>query len=107
MLYFPFDYATIEKNLYGILSGMFKILRIIFCILSAVSVAVAIPLLCLFGLWGLIPVGTALLFGILMFAVKDGNPFKREKPAPKTDFMNTDEENRAIRERAAQGAQKK
>ena len=74
-----------------------KILRITFCILSCICVASCVPVAVFFGLWALVPVGGALVFGGLMFAAK--NNFRREKPKPKTDFMNSDEENEAIREK--------
>ena len=72
-----------------------KILRITFCILSVVCVTACVPVAALFGLWALIPLGGAFLFGGLMFGAK--NNFRREKPKPKTDFMNSEEENEAIR----------
>lgn len=73
-----------------------KILRITFCILSCICVASCILVAVFFGLWALVPFGGAIVFGGLMFAAK--NNFRREKPKPKTDFMNSDEENEAIRE---------
>lgn len=71
-----------------------KILRIIFCILSCLCVAVCVPIAVFFSVWALVPLGGAAVFGLLMFAAK--NNFKKPKPEPKPDFMNTDEENAKI-----------
>ena len=81
---------------YDTIKSLMKILRITFCILSCLCVAVCVPIAVFFGLWALVPAGGAVVFGFLMVAAK--NNFRREKPLPKTDFMNTDEENKAIRE---------
>lgn len=70
-------------------------LRITFCILACTCTAAAVPVGIFFEWYCLIPVGGAFLFGFLMVAAK--NNFRREKPVPKTDFMNTDEENEKIR----------
>ena len=71
-----------------------KILRIIFCILSCLCVAVCIPIAAFFGLWACVPLAGAVVFGLLMLAAK--NNFRRPVPPPKADFMNTDEENKKI-----------
>lgn len=77
---------------------MRNFLRILFCVLSVLCLAAAIPLGAVFGLiccFALI--AGAVVFAVLMFAMKNGNGFRRQKPQPKEDFMNTAEENEAIR----------
>lgn len=77
---------------------MFRVLRIVFCILACLSVAAIIPVGVIWDFsFSLIPVGCALLFALLMFWVKDGNPFDKPKEEPHTDFMNSEEENEKIR----------
>ena len=72
-----------------------KTLRITFCILSALCLAAAIPIGVVFGLPYLFALlGGAAVFAILMFAAKGS--FRRVKPQPKPDFMNSDEENERI-----------
>lgn len=70
-------------------------LRIVFCILSCICVAAAVPVGIFFEWWCLIPVVAAGVFAMLMFGAKNG--FSRPKKEVKTDFMNTDEENERIR----------
>lgn len=72
-----------------------KVLRMIFCILACVCVAAVVPVGIFFEWYCIIPLGGAVLFGVLTVAAK--NNFRREKPAPKTDFMNSEEENERIR----------
>lgn len=67
----------------------------IFCILACVCVAAVVPVGIFFEWYCIIPLGGAVLFGVLTVAAK--NNFRREKPAPKTDFMNSEEENERIR----------
>ena len=72
-----------------------KILRIIFCVLSCLSLAAVVPVGALCGLGYIaIPVVACALFAFLMFFVK-----QKSEPAPKkeADFMNTDKENAAIK----------
>lgn len=77
---------------------MFEKLRVVFCILSVLCVAACVPIGIFFEWFCLIPIGGAVLFGFLMLAAKNG--FRRPKPEPKTDFMNTEEENEKIRQNA-------
>lgn len=72
-----------------------KVLRMIFCILACVCVAAVVPIGIFFEWYCIVPLGGAVLFGVLTVAAK--NNFRREKPAPKTDFMNSEEENERIR----------
>ena len=77
---------------------MFRALRTVFCILACLCVAAAALVGTFFGLlYALIAVAAALVFGILMLVFKDGNPFRKEQELPKTDFMNSEEENEKIR----------
>ena len=69
-----------------------KTLQIVFCILSALSVAAVVPVAIFFEYYCLIPVGTAFLFGLAMFAAKRAATPKLPKP----DFMNSQEENDRI-----------
>lgn len=71
------------------------VLRITFCILACACVAAAVPIGIFFEWYCLIPVCGAFAFGMLTVGAKNG--FRREKPAPRTDFMNTEEENALIR----------
>lgn len=77
---------------------MKKILQIVFCILSCLCVVSAFLLGAFFGiLYCLIAFAGAAVFAFLMMLVKNGS--FRSRDIPKTDFMNTAEENDAIRER--------
>lgn len=73
-----------------------KMLRIASCILACLSVAAVVPVGILCDLvYITIPVALAAFFAFLMF-------FARSKSAPappaEVNFMNTDEENEAIRQ---------
>ena len=77
---------------------MRKIFQMIFCILSAISVVATVFL----GIFGDIPyvligIASALFFLVLTLFTKYGNPLRRPKEGPKTDFMNSDEENEQIK----------
>ncbi len=72
-----------------------KTLRIVFCILSCLSLGLSIALGVAFGLlWFLILALLAAVFAALMLLAK-----RKSDPAPpaKPDFMNSDEQNAAIR----------
>lgn len=71
------------------------VLRVTFCILACICAAAAVPIGIFFEWWCLVPIVAAFLFALLMFAAKNG--FTRFKPEPRTDFMNSDEENEKIR----------
>lgn len=75
---------------------MKNFLRITFCLLACLSLGVTIVIFALFGLWGFVPLGGAVVFTALMLLSKNGLP-RREKPGPKPDFMNSAEENERIR----------
>lgn len=94
MLCFYFKYDTIKEN-FTIGRTILKILRITFCILSALCLAAAIPIGAFFGwVWLVGLLIAAALFALLMFGAKNG--FRRQTPAPKPDFMNSEEENEKI-----------
>lgn len=76
-------------------SKTMTVLRITFCILACLCAAVAVPIGIFFEWWCLVPIAAAFLFALLMLAAKNG--FVRTKAAPRTDFMNTNEENEKIR----------
>lgn len=75
------------------------ILQMTFSILSALSVVLAVFLGIFLGfLYALIGVAAVLFFLVLTLFMKNGNPLRREKQDPQVDFMNSEEENEAIRQ---------
>ncbi len=75
--------------------------RIFFCILSALCVAAVIPVAVLWGLYCLIPLFGAFLFGFLMLLAK--RDWKIRTPrVERPSFLNTPEENERIRRETAQ-----
>lgn len=77
---------------------MKQVFQIVFCICSALCVIAAFFLGVFLGfLYALIGAAAALFFLCLTLLMKNGNPFRREKEEPKTDFMLSDEENDRIR----------
>lgn len=78
---------------------MRKILQIVFCVLACASAAACIFIFIYFEYWGFICLGGTALFAALMLLAKNGLP--RNRKEPKTDFMNTEEENEKIREELA------
>ncbi len=73
---------------------MVSVLKQIFCYLSVLCVAASIVLGIIFGIvWFFGIVGVAALFAGLMFGMKR---LETPKAPPKTDFMNSDEENKKI-----------
>lgn len=82
---------------------MRKVLQMIFCILSALSVVAAFFLGVFLDLpYALIGVIAALFFLGLTLLVKNGNPLRRPSEEPHTDFMNSEEENEKIRKSLAE-----
>ena len=71
------------------------VLRVTFCILACICTAAAIPIGIFFEWWCFVPIIGALAFTALMLFVRNSVAKKEEKP--RTDFMNTDEENERIR----------
>lgn len=77
---------------------MLGVLKTVFCILSCLCLAAAIVIGAFFGwLYCILLLAVAALFAGLMFFVK-ASADRSEPPAPTPDFMNSDEENRRIRE---------
>ena len=72
MLCFFLKYDTIKEN-FTIGRAVLKILRITFCILSALCLAAAIPIGAFFGwIWLVGLLIAAALFALLMFGAKNG-----------------------------------
>ena len=72
---------------------MLKILRVASCILSCLCLAALVPIAIFFEWWCLFCLLGAVVFGGLMFLfIRLAEP----KPAPRTDFMKSDEENAEI-----------
>ena len=69
---------------------MNRILRVTFCVLAVLCAAVTIFFLAYFGVWGLIPLGGAVLFGGLMYFFKlreDEEERRKNPPPPEGDFI--------------------
>lgn len=69
---------------------MYKILRIVFCLLAAACAAVTVFIFIYFGLWGLLPLGLGVAFAALMFVCKSAQESeeKRLNPPPaEGDFI--------------------
>ena len=69
---------------------MYKILRIAFCILSVLCVAVTLFIFVYFDWFGLIPLGGAIIFGFLMVMFKNlqqAKELKDNPPPPEGDFI--------------------
>lgn len=91
MLCFALNYGTIGAILFLGEKIILKTLRITFCILACICVAAVVPIGIFFEWYCLIPLVAAAVFAALTVGAKNG--FKRPKPEPKPDFMNSDEEN--------------
>lgn len=69
---------------------MYKILRIVFSILSAAAAAVTIMIFVFFNLWGLLPLGLCIVFAVAMFLCRNAQireELKANPPAPVGDFI--------------------
>ena len=70
---------------------MYKILRILFCILTVILAAAAIFIFIYAGtLWGILTVITAFVFGALMVTFKglqENEERKKNPPPPQGDFI--------------------
>lgn len=69
---------------------MYRILRVIFCLLACACAAVTILIFALCGLYGFIPLGGAVVFAVLMFICKNAQEreeLKKNPPPPKGDFI--------------------
>lgn len=70
---------------------MFKVLRIIFCILSVIAAAVAIFIFVFFGwVWGVVTVAVCVLFAVGMILCRNAqvrDELRKNPPEPKGDFI--------------------
>lgn len=69
---------------------MYKVLRIVFSILSAAAAAVTIMIFVFFNLWGLLPLGLCIVFAVAMFLCRNAQireELKANPPAPVGDFI--------------------
>jgi len=69
---------------------MYKILRIVFCVLAVACTAVTVFIFAFFGIWGLIPLGGAVIFAGLMFVCKNAQTreeIKTNPLPPEGDFI--------------------
>ena len=79
---------------------MYKVLRIIFCIVAAAAAACTVLIFIFFDLWGLIPLGVCIASAVAMFLCKSAQESKESASAPPTrgDFITgkvkNDEDNK-------------
>ena len=80
---------------------MYKILRVVFCLLAVACADVTIFIFIYFGMWGFVPLGLGVIFALLMFASKnrqESDELKKNPPPPTGDFItgrvNKDEDNK-------------
>ena len=69
---------------------MYKILRVVFCLLAVACAAVTIFIFIYFGMWGFVPLGLGVIFALLMFASKnrqESDELKKNPPPPTVDFI--------------------
>ena len=71
------------------MKNIFKILRIIFCVLCAAILAVSVFIFVYLGtFWGLISVLAAAIFGVLMIAFKIAQEdYEKKHPVANSDFI--------------------
>lgn len=80
--------AISNKKIYYI--NMYKTLRIIFCLLAVACAAVTVFIFVFFNLWGLVPLGGAVIFAALMFVCKraqESEELKNNPPDAEGDFI--------------------
>ena len=80
---------------------MYKILRVVFCLLAVACAAVTLFIFIYFGMWGFVPLCLGVIFALLMFASKsrqESDELKKNPPPPTGDFItgrvNKDEDNK-------------
>ena len=70
---------------------MYKVLRIIFCILAVAAAAAAVFIFVFFGMvWGFVTVGACVLFAVGMFLCRNAQireELRRNPPEPRGDFI--------------------
>lgn len=69
---------------------MYKVLRIIFCILATAAAIVAVPVFIWYEIWGLVPVGVCIVCTVLMMVFKnlqEKEELRKNPPEPKGDFI--------------------
>lgn len=79
-----------RHNIYIIWYIMYKILRIVFCLLAVAAAAVTVMIFIFFDLWGLIPLGLCIVFAAAMFICRNAQvseELKKNPPAPVGDFI--------------------
>lgn len=89
-----FYYISVKRSatavIYIIWYIMYKVLRIIFCLIAVAAAAVAVMIFIFFDLWGLIPLGVFLLSAAAMFICRNAqmrDELKKNPPAPSGDFI--------------------
>ena len=69
---------------------MYKVLRVVFCLLAVAAAAVTVMIFIFFDLWGLLPLGLCILFAFAMFLCRSAQmreELKKNPPAPTGDFI--------------------
>ncbi len=61
---------------------MYKVLRIVFCILAVICAAVTVFIFAYFKLWGFVPLCGAAAFAMLMFVCKGRQEREEKRLAP-------------------------
>lgn len=61
---------------------MYKILRIVFCLLAVACAAITVFIFVYFGIWGLLPLGGAAAFAALMIICKNAQERQDKKANP-------------------------
>ena len=69
---------------------MYKVLRVVFCLLAVAAAAVTVMVFIFFDLWGLLPLGLCILFAVAMFLCRNAQvreELKNNPPEPAGDFI--------------------